>query len=296
MTISSYIEQDLEVRIRSGERPDRITIGAFAEHYGVSISPVRTAVDGLVAKNLLVKESNGRLRLGAASKRTKSLKEPQRPKDWDAVLAEEVLKVSLSGEEKYLREEALAERLGMGRTSLRSVLSRLAGRGLLEHVPRCGWKVHPFHEDDMRSYLEVRENLELQALGLARPHLIRADLERMYECNVSRSGDGAARLDNQLHRYFIDRSRNRYICEFFDSYGGYYSALFDYAALGDSVIEEMASQHREILLHVLNRRWAMARKALSNHIRAQQPVSMRLVSQLTEGAKSTRTNGPRQTK
>ncbi len=132
----------------------------------------------------------------------------------------------------------------------------------------------------MRSYLQVRETLELQALSLARPHLERADLQRMYQSNTAPDGDDSPRLDNHLHGYFIDRSGNRYIRTFFASYGGYYSALFDYAALGVSVIEEMACQHREILAHAINRRWAKARTALSNHIRAQQPISMRLVAKL----------------
>ena len=58
------------------------------------------------------------------------------------------------------------------------------------------------------------------------------------------------------------------------------------AALGASAIEEMAGQHREILSHMLNRRWAKARKALSNHIRAQQPASMHLVAKLTARARN----------
>ncbi|MAG92646.1 MAG: transcriptional regulator, partial [Planctomycetaceae bacterium] len=82
---------------------------------------------------------------------------------------------------------------------------------------------------------------------------------------------------NQLHRYFIDRSENRYIKEFFASHGGYYTALFDYAALGASVVKEMAEQHREVLSHALARRWAKARKALAHHIRSQQPVSLELI-------------------
>ncbi|TWT84304.1 Xylose operon regulatory protein [Planctomycetes bacterium CA13] len=64
MTISSYIEQDLEARIRSGERPPKLTIGALAQHYGVSFSPVRAAVNQLVARCVLVREANGRLTFG----------------------------------------------------------------------------------------------------------------------------------------------------------------------------------------------------------------------------------------
>ncbi|TWU28020.1 AraC family transcriptional regulator [Novipirellula artificiosorum] len=44
MTISTYIERDMEARIRSGEFSDVITISSMAEHYSVSFSPVRVAI------------------------------------------------------------------------------------------------------------------------------------------------------------------------------------------------------------------------------------------------------------
>lgn len=280
MKISTFIEQDLEARIRSEERPDKITISSLAQHYDVSFSPVRAAIDRLITKKLLAKEPNGRLEVIVPRNSQQRVSKPKLPKNLDALLIKKILSISLTGEMAFLREEAVAEQLGIGRTSLRHMLSRLAGRGLLEHVPRRGWRVHPFREQDMRAYLDVRESLEVQALELSRNSLERDDLERMLEQNGS-SGNDSPRLDNQLHQYFIDRSNNRYIQQFFKSHGDYYSALFDLAAVGRSVIEEMAEQHCEILSHVLNRRWAKARQSLTQHIRAQHPLSMRLVASLT---------------
>ncbi len=289
MTIASYIAQDLESRMRSGDGlPDKLTLGGLAEQYGVSFTPVRVAIRELIDRELLIKKSNGRLAVNAdgisGSGKRESVPPPVPPKDWDAILGDEVLLLSLRGEAVFLREEAVAERHGIGRTLLRQAFGRLAGRGLLEHVPRCGWKVRPFREDDMITYLDVRETLELKALDLARPRLVAVDLERMLAGNVPAENANPPRLDNQLHRYFIDRSENRYIKEFFASHGGYYTALFDYAALGASVVKEMAEQHREILSHALARRWAKARKALAHHIRSQQPVSLELIRIMSQHA------------
>jgi DNA-binding GntR family transcriptional regulator len=151
---------------------------------------------------------------------------------------------------------------------------------LIEHVPRCGWRVRPFDEDDLKSYLVVRETLELKALDLARPKLVNADLRRMLEGNAP--DGGSARLDNDLHAYLIARSGNVYIREFFDRNGTYYSTLFDFAAPETSVVDAMAAQHRDVLLALIARNWPRARRALAHHIQAQEPIVRELLRKLIQ--------------
>ena len=283
MTIAEYIEQDLESRIRSGtDLPPKLTLGALAESYGVSSTPVRLALEALIDKNLVVRQENGRLRFRPPGKSSrKRVAPPEKPVDWEAVLAQEILILSLRGDTRFVREESMAERHGIGRTLLRRVFNRLAGGGLLEHVPRRGWKVREFREQDMDAFIAIRENLELMALDLARPNLEPEPLQRMLAGNTP-SQAASARINNDLHEYFIQQSGNRYIKSFFDSHGGYYTALFDYATLGLSVVAEMAGQHREILEHVLARRWARARAALANHIQCQRPLMIRMIRQIND--------------
>ena len=124
------------------------------------------------------------------------------------------------------------------------------------HVPRCGWRVRAFDENDLVAYLEVREVLENKALALARPHLVEADLRRMLAGNVSRSG--GPRLDNSLHRYLVEKSGNDYLREFFDRHGAYYTSLLDFAAPETCVVAAMARQHRKILRALIAQDWARA--------------------------------------
>jgi DNA-binding GntR family transcriptional regulator len=283
VTISKYIEQDLESKIRSGESlPMRITVGAIADTYGVSPTPVRTALQCLVEKDLLEKQDNGRLRLNRSKASGGHVDPPVKPVDWGTVLAREILVLSLRGEDGFIREEVMAEKHGIGRTLLRRVFHRLAGGGLIEHVPRRGWQVPSFRQSDMDAFIDIRETLEVKALDLARPALVAEDLQRMLAGN-SAAAAAQSRIDNNLHRYFIEKSGNRYIASFFDSHGGYYTALFDYAALGAEVVSEMAAQHRDILENALARRWVKARAALSNHIRAQKPVMEKVIGGLANG-------------
>ncbi len=279
-TISQYIERDLAGRIGTDQvLPAPLTLHALSRHYGVSSTPVREAIRRLLAGGVLVRQSNGRLDVNRASRRTVRAQRPRvtqepgpprRALDLESDLAAEVIRKSLRGDGDYLREEATAERFGVGRTAIRQAFSQLAGRGLIVHVPRCGWRVRAFDEADMAAYLEVREVLENKALSLARPHLVDADLRHMLAANAPHKE--GARLENSLHRYLVDKSSNDYLRDFFNRHGAYYTSLLDFAAPETHVVAAMARQHRKILRALLAKDWPRARRELTRHIRAQRPI------------------------
>ncbi|MFT5288877.1 MAG: DNA-binding GntR family transcriptional regulator [Planctomycetota bacterium] len=281
MRISEYIQRDLEFKIRVGsDLPEKLTLGAIAQLYGVSATPVRLALGELVGQNLIIRQENGRLKLNPSAPGDCVAAPPARPTDWEDVLAREVILMSMRGEDGFVREEAMAERHGIGRTLVRRVFARLAGGGLLEHIPRRGWVVPSFNHAEMDAYLVVRESLEVKALELARAHLDSTRIQAMIEGN-SPGAVAAASIDNRLHAYFIEQSGNRYIAAFFDSHGRYYNALFDYAALGAEKLAEMAGQHLDILNHIDCGRWSRAQRALANHIQSQKPVMEAMIASLS---------------
>ncbi len=279
MRMSAYIREDLKARIHAGAGlPARLTLDELARHYGVSFTPVRSAVRELIRERLLRKHPNGRLDVNPdrpAPVRRRS--GPDAPLDRERPIAIDALRRSLKGETAYLREEAAAAKFGVSRTVVRQVYGRLVGTGLLDHVPRRGWRVRPLREEELDAYLDVRETLELKALDLARPRLVRADLERMLKGNAPGPD---SRLDNDLHRYLIEKACNRYLGDFFERHGAYFSTLFDYAARGAAAVAQMAGQHRRILEPLIRKDWAGARAALSRHIRSQRPVLKRMMGRL----------------
>jgi DNA-binding GntR family transcriptional regulator len=283
-TITEYIKRDLCFRLANeDEFPDPLTLTALAKHYKVSLMPIRLAVRELIAEGVLLKQTNGRLTVNssAAAVRASISTPPSPPEALETALTQEVIHLSLRGEASYLREETTATRYHLGRTALRQVLNRLARKGLVEHLPRRGWRVRTFDRDDLRAYLTVRESLELTALKLARPHLVREDLETMLRGNAPDSPQGEARLDNRLHQYLIEKSANAYIKDFFDRHGHYFTTLFEYAAPEARLTLVMARQHRAILRALIARDWPLARMELARHIRAQLPVLRRLLKQVT---------------
>lgn len=280
MTISQQIEAELQGLASRGQRPAyRLTLTAIAERFGVSLQPVRTAVDALLQGGWLLRDACRHLVLNPEKRGCDVAYEvcaSESRQDVETELTEIVIRSSLRGESVFLREEESAELLGVGRTVIRSILGRLSGRGLVEHVPRCGWRVRPFSKARMSEYIEVRELLEIRALELSADRLDPKQLERLIQRN-SPTGSGRVGMDNSLHAYWIERSNNRYIAEFFSLHGQYYSTLFDYATLESSVLAEMATQHREILQALLEGKLRAAKQYLRQHIRSQRPNVINLM-------------------
>ncbi len=314
MTITEYIKADLKTRIAAGEPlPNKLTLTALSEHYAVSHTPVRQAVRDLIAEKYLEKRPNGRLAqvsgkrvsgrreavpngTGKSKKNTRKAG-PSSPTSpaiatfpetnrgqaaTDEAITADVIRRSLLGETGFLREEAACEEFDVGRSVIRRVFSTLAGRGLIEHVPRRGWRIRAYQEADMLQYLDVRESLELKALDLAWDKLELARIELFLSGN-SREAAKRQQIDNRLHQYWIEQCGNRYIVDFFARHGGYFSALFDQAAMTDIVIREAAAEHRSILKAISNRDRRKAKKRLAQHIRGQRPK----VSQMYESLKAT---------
>jgi DNA-binding GntR family transcriptional regulator len=283
MLITTYIKGDLSARLKSGqELPTTLTIGALAEHYNVSFTPVRSAMAELIDEGLLKKGPNRRLLAvsprHARARARQPLKLPEPPRDPFANISGDLLRLSLQGEPIYLREEATAEKYGISRSAIRNILHRLAGEGVLDHVPRRGWRLRPFHAHDLQAFVEVREVLELKALDLASSKLVAADLKRMLDANqFPKSPDDRPQIDEGLHGYLIAAAGNAYIQDFFNRQGRYYRLLFEWEDHDRAAAVETVRQHRDILTALLEQSWPEARKALSHHILNNHPI----LSQIT---------------
>lgn len=270
--IASYIKDDLSARLRSGEElPAPLTIDGLSAHYQVSFTPVRAAIAELIDEGLVVKGPNRRLiavpRSTRATRSTKRVKPPELPPDPFVVISRDLVQLSLKGEAVFLREEATAEKYGISRSAIRSILHRLTGEGVLDHVPRRGWRLRPFRQDDLQAFIQVREVLELKALELARSKLVAVDLQRMLDANhLPTSAGDMSHIDETMHEYFVAKSGNGYIRDFFERQGRSYRLLFEWEDHEPEVALATIRQHREILTALLEKNWSAAKRALSHHI------------------------------
>ncbi|MFK7778337.1 MAG: GntR family transcriptional regulator [Gimesia sp.] len=283
MSLKNYIKNDLEVRLRSGQKlPAQLTLESMAAHYQVSFSPVRIALAELVDEGLLQRGTNRRLEISAGQikplKGGKKSVLPEPPKDMFEVITNDFVKMSLKGEPIDIREEVTARKYKISRSSLRIILNRLAGTGILDHIPRRGWRLRPFRQEDMQAFIEVRELLELKALELAKPHLVKEDLQKIQDGNViPESETERVLIDNSLHKYLIEKAGNYYIQDFFQRQGRYYNILFDWEDQDRETAIETVRQHQSILNALIKKKWSAARKALSYHIRDNHPILSKIV-------------------
>jgi DNA-binding GntR family transcriptional regulator len=278
MSIAAYIKEDLAARLKSGrELPIQLTLDSLAGHYNVSLTPVRTAVADLIDEGLLARGTNHRLVAtapgGKRARRHPEPKLPEPPQDRYEAIVSDLVQLSLQGKSIYLREETTAEQYDISRSAIRNILHRLAGEGVVDHIPRRGWRLRPFRQDDLQSFLEIREVLELKALELARPKLDAGRLKHMLELNVPPAITTTSfNVDESLHAYLISTAGNPYIREFLEREGRYYWLLFEWEDHDRDVAIETMHQHHEILTALLKKNWPAARKALSHHILNNHPI------------------------
>ncbi|MDC3334947.1 GntR family transcriptional regulator [Opitutales bacterium] len=280
MKLSSRIQNDLGSQLMNNSLSVPLTMDGLSEHYGVSYTPIRQALDGLIEDGLIRKKENGRLELIETLKPhiyEGRLFEIEDIPDPSIAITRELIELSLSGKEIFVREEITARKHGLSRSSLRQILQRLAGEGLVLHLPRRGWQVKPFRQEDLQSFIEVREVMELKALDLARAKLCKPEaktkLLKIKSSNkVSRNGKVKVSIDNSLHQFLLELANNTYLQDFFDRHGKYFSILFKWEGENPEAAKQAVAQHHDIIDALLDENWALAKKHLSHHLRNNHPV------------------------
>lgn len=282
LTLTNYIKADLIARLSRAElTPELLTLAALSDHYQVSVTPIYHAINELIEAGYLYREKNRRLyvneeKIGDAQHAAQS-PHPAPPEDHFKRITEDLLTMSLNGESLFLREAASAKKYGISRTSLRNIFNRLAGDGMLEHVPRRGWKLRSFNQHDLDAFIEVRVVLELKALDLAKGSLDKQVLEKILSGNqVPKTADEPLQIDNSLHEYLIKQSDNYYIISFFDRHGRYFDLLFLWESNDREAAIQEIQQHQRILTALLNEDWKTARNELELHLRSNHPVLSQL--------------------
>ncbi len=117
--------------------------------------------------------------------------------------------------EEALRDQDIAEQLGVSRTPVREALRRLEDEGFVETALNRWTRVAPLRAAQAAELYPVVESLEVLALRLAAPTLTSADLERLQALNGQlrqglRAGDAqqAVEADTAFHDVWITKSGN----------------------------------------------------------------------------------------
>jgi DNA-binding GntR family transcriptional regulator len=125
------------------------------------------------------------------------------------------------GENVNGQELAEANRVSVG--TIRQALDWLCRDGLLQRLPRRGWKVVHLDERDLVDAFKIRIQFEPEVLARAMDQLSREQLERVIADNerVLREGDKVPeverrRVDYQFHWTLLDASRSPVLMQTID--------------------------------------------------------------------------------
>jgi DNA-binding GntR family transcriptional regulator len=179
-----------------------------------------------------------------------------------------------------LREDALMADLGIGRTPLREAVKRLALENLVAVQPRRGTFVTDVNAADIVHITEVRAELEGYAAELAARRMdkdaraearaLLDELERPGPAADDEDQDTLIRVDQRIHSFIWEASRNPYLAETLERYFSlslriWYLVLDRVPGLGHAVHDQA-----DLLQALLDRDGARARGVAREHVLAFQ--------------------------
>jgi DNA-binding GntR family transcriptional regulator len=133
------------------------------------------------------------------------------------VLREAILNGDLKSGE-WLRQQNLAEELGVSQTTVRDAFNQLIGEGLAVRVPYRGVRVVMLTASDLEDIYSIRAVLEGLAARIAAMHISKEELEEMqellpytYVSEEAASVPIAREANRKFHEIFIKASRRGYL-------------------------------------------------------------------------------------
>lgn len=184
-----------------------------------------------------------------------------------------------------LSSRALAREIGVSFIPVREAITQLAAEGLVDHEPGIGTFAARVTQDDLRELYELREALEVHAIGLAAEKIGAAGLAEIAKCNdelraIARARrDGATadesehvrawtRADLELHLALLTAAGNSRLVRAVKDLRILTQVFRAQRVLRPAEDLERACAQHDVLLEALRARDAVgARAAMSDHIR-----------------------------
>ncbi|TFC00184.1 MULTISPECIES: GntR family transcriptional regulator [unclassified Cryobacterium] len=185
----------------------------------------------------------------------------------------------LSGEipaRTVLREQSLADELGLSRTPVREALRRLDEAGLVDFTPNRGATVVSWTQEQVRETYCLRAGLESRAAGLAATRISDETLEQLAELIVSMDefvlasdDEGVTRLGElnaKFHHTIVAASGNQPLIQLTGSVGRIPMMARVFRRDGERFRASSNHHHRDILTALRSHDALWAEAAMRAHI------------------------------
>ncbi len=172
-----------------------------------------------------------------------------------------------------MMEIELAEDMGVSRTPIREAIRKLEKEGLVTIEPRRGAYASQISTDDMVEILEVRQDLEGLAAGMAATRMNEAQLKELEEVSklynkavVNGNMKSMIKYDTRFHRIIVDSCNNSVLVQMIEQLQELV-LRFRYIYYDNfKRAENMPEEHADIFNAIASGNADAARKAADVHI------------------------------
>lgn len=180
--------------------------------------------------------------------------------------------------------QELAAAIGVSLGTVRQALDWLCRDGLLQRLPRRGWKVVQLDAKDVVDAFKIRLLLESESLSRAAENLTKEQIEDLIAENETvlhednrLTEDERRRIDYRFHRAFLEASGSPILLQVVDPLVRKCMLTGISLTVPTSVVPVTYNEHVEIARALLNRDVPRAKAVLENHLTR----SMHLYEQMT---------------
>jgi len=184
-----------------------------------------------------------------------------------------------------LRQEALADELGVSRIPLREAIRLLSSEGLVHLVPHKGAYVAALSSDEALEFFQLRLKLEpwlaeIAAASIGEPELKQAEriVRQMDRCGVEAWG----RLNWEFHELLYRAADRPITLDIVRSIHEKSERYFRFHVLSPSIREESHREHMELIALCRARQGRAVHKALQTHIDVASEQIVAIVSRMLD--------------
>lgn len=187
-----------------------------------------------------------------------------------------------------LTEIALAEQIGLSRSTVRTAMQRLAGEGFLVQLPYTGWQVMSLSPEDARELHTLRTSLDAMAARLAAERIdqhgrqaLTSAMERLKRAVAGPDAREIAEADLNVHKTVVAVAKHRRLASLYTLVSGptlLYILSTNRMVTGPAAI---LHEHESLIEAILAGETEMAEHLATNHV---AHYGHRLVSALKKSA------------
>ncbi|WP_061119271.1 MULTISPECIES: GntR family transcriptional regulator [unclassified Caballeronia] len=180
---------------------------------------------------------------------------------------------------EVLRQEALADELGVSRVPIREAITRLTGEGLLTKVPHKGAYVAELSIEEVQETFEIRLRLEPWLFSQAIPHITDAEIAKAEKLvsEMDHADSGVwGQLNWRLHETLYLPARREITLQMLRGLHDRSDRYFRFQVVQVPIREQSHEEHMNLIDACKKRDAKLGAKLLEQHVKtaAQQIIAV----------------------